>query len=438
MTWAPLLVLFLGSLVFLIFIGVPVAFGFLIVNMVAMWILIGFDAGTKTLVVGALDSLAKFSLAPVPLFIFMGEILYQSGCVTKTLDALDRLLGRIPGRLSILSVMAGTAFAVTSGSSIANTSMLGSLLVPEMRRRGYSTTMTVGPILASGSLAMIIPPSGVAVILGSVGEISIGDLLLGGVVPGLIMAAGFFALIVVRCMINPSLAPRYEVVEVPLAQKIYAFVFHVLPLALVIVPVLGAILLGIATPTESAAIGVVGALLVALGSLRLSWSVFSRAVTETVRLSSMILMIVALAIGFSQALTYSGATRSLIASITSLNVSAELIVVLMLGIVIFLGMFLELVAIILITIPLFIPILTNYQIDPVWFGLMMLVCLDIGQLTPPVGMLLLVMKGAVPRDITLEQIVRSAIPFIMVEFCIVLLIYFWPSVALWLPSLQQN
>lgn len=436
MNWAELLILFFSSLVILMSLGVPVAFAFLIVNMGAMWSMVGFDVANKTLVAGAYDAIQHFALAPVPLFILMGELLYRSGCVTRSLDALDRILGRLPGRLSILSIIAGTTFAATSGSSVANTSMLGSLLLPEMRKRGYTTSMSVGPILASGSLAMIIPPSGIAVILGSIGQISVGSLLLGGVIPGLVMALGFFLLILVRCALNPELAPQYEVAATPLREKIRAVFVHVLPLGFVIALVLGAILFGVATPTESAALGVIGATLVVAGYRRLSWKVISESTVGTVRLSSMILLIVALATGFSQALSYSGAPREMIALLSAYQVSQGTMIALMLGVVVLLGMFLELVAIMLITLPLFMPILAVYHIDPVWFGLMMLICLDIGQLSPPMGMLLFVLKGVAPRDITLEQIIRAGLPFLMIEICIVLLIYFWPPIALWLPSLQ--
>jgi len=402
-----------------------------------MWLLAGFEGGMSTLVSASYESVAHFVLAPIPLFILMGEVLNRSGCITKSLDALGNMLGRMPGRLSVLSILAGTVFAATSGSTVANASMLGSMLVPDMRRRGYANSMIIGPILGAGSLAMIIPPSGIAILLGGIAQISVADLLIGGILPGIAMAFGFFLYIMIRCALNPDLAPVDEGSSQPLNQRLKALAIHVLPLALLVFAVLGAILFGVATPTESAALGVVAAFLIAGAYRRLSFRVVLDSVVQTVQVSAAILLIVALATGFAQALSLSGATRAVVTMVQSLDLSASQVILIMLGVVLVLGAFLELIAVMLICMPLFMPVLAVHQIDPVWFGLMVLICLDVGQLTPPFGMLLLVMKSVVPKEVKMPDIILASMPFVAMELLIVLLLFLFPQFGLYLPSVGR-
>ena len=425
---------FFIALFVLMSLGIPVAYAFLIVNAVAMWLLVGFDGGMSTLVSASYESVASFSLAPIPLFIFMGEVLSRSGCVTMSFDAIGKMLGRMPGRLSVLSILAGTVFAATSGSTVANASMLGSMLLPDMRRRGYAKSMIIGPILGAGSLAMIIPPSGVAVLLGGIAQISVADLLIGGIVPGICMAAGFLLYIMIRCALNPALAPIDEGSAEPFGERLKSLVVHVLPLALLVFAVLGAILFGIATPTESAALGVLAAFIVAAAYRRLSFRVVVDSVVETVQISAAILLIVALATGFAQALSLSGASRAVVTMVQSLDLTASQAVLIMLAIVLVLGAFLELVAVMLICMPLFMPVVMAHQIDPVWFGLMVLICLDVGQLTPPFGMLLFVMKSVVPKEVKMSDIILASQPFVAIELLIVVLLFLFPQFGLYLPG----
>lgn len=435
MEWWVVILAFLGLLLFLLALGMPVAFSFLVANFMLVGLVFGLEAGINQLVRSMYDAVAKFALTPIPLFIVLGEVFFHSGLVVRTLDALSKLLGRLPGRLSLLSVASGTLFAALSGSTIANTSMLGSLLVPEMRKRGYHITMSAGPIMASGTLAILIPPSAVAVLLGSIGNISIGALLIAGILPGLLLATFFAAYIIAACLRNPSLAPAYSVERVSWGERLRSLVVDVLPLGFIVFLVVGLIFLGIATPTEAAALGALGAFVLVVAYRRMNRQMLLNTMRGTLRTTGMIMLIFAFSAGFSQLLAFTGATRQLIGIVTGWNLSATIIVVLMLLLVMFLGAFLDQISIMLITLPLFMPVVDTLGIDAVWFGIMMLIALDLGNLTPPFGFSLFVMKGVTPEDVSMGDIYRSALPFITIEAATVFLILLIPPIALWLPSL---
>ncbi|PLS18596.1 C4-dicarboxylate ABC transporter permease [Bacillus sp. M6-12] len=438
MVWWGFLLVFLGLLLFFMFIGMPVVFSFLVVNILAVAYIVSFEAGLNNMILSMYDSLAKFTLTPIPFFVLMGEILFHSGLVLKTLDILSKWFGRIPGRLSILSIAGGTLFATMSGSNIANTSMLGSVLVPDMRKRGYHVSMTVGPILASGSLAMIIPPSAMAVLLGAMGQIPVDDLLIAGIIPGIVMAISFIIYIIYKCWRNPELAPVYDIEEVSFKEKVQSFFKYVFPMSVIIFMVLGFIFFGIATPTESAAIGALGAIIVTAAYRALNKEVIWKSLQGTLKITGMIFIIIASSAVFSQLLAYTGAGRELITLLTGLDIEPIWIVIIMMLIVIIMGCFLDQVSIMMVTLPLFMPMIAVFQLDPVWFGLLMLIALDLGHLTPPLGLLLYVMKGVSPKDITMSDIIKSAVPFIALEVVVLTLIMMLPKIATWLPTILSS
>lgn len=436
MEWVWIILIFIGLLLFFVLLGMPVAFSFLVTNLITASFVFGGAAGINQLILNIYDSVSVFTLAPIPLFILLGQLLFRSGLATQALDALSNLLGKLPGRLSVLSVLAGTLFATLSGSNIANTSMLGSLLVPEMRKRGYHVAMTTGPIMAAGTLAMIIPPSNVAILMGSVGNISIGGLFIGGIIPGVLLATCFISYIVIVSLLNPSWAPTYEVArQSSWIGSIIFFVRVVLPLAFIIFVVLGLIFLGLATPTESAALGVLGAFALTIIYRRINGRMLLETMKGTLRTTGMILLIFASASGFSQLLSFSGATRQLISTVTGWDLSTLVIILLMLSIVLLMGTFLDQNSILLVTIPLFMPIVFALDLNPVWFGIMMLISLDLGNLTPPFGFSLFVMKGVAPEDVKMGDIYISALPFVLIGMAVVIMILMFPAIVLWLPGL---
>jgi len=432
--WYNLLLIIFGTFLLLMLSGFPIAFSFMAVMMSACIIIMGPISGMSFFLNSVFSALATFTLTPIPMFILMGAILLHSGLAVRSLDVISKFLGVIPGRLSILATISGALLGLLSGSPLAATSLLGSLLVPEMRKRGYSKTMSLGPILGSGGLAMIIPPSNLTVIFATTANISVGKLLVGGLIPGILMAILYLLQIIIRVIYNPSLAPKYEVSSSLLDEKLRSLFINVFPLGVIIFLVTGLILLGIATPTEAAAIGAVGSFLLAVFYRCLKWKVFVRAVLEMVKITVMVFMIVAGSVTYSQLLAYTGISRKVVNMVLELSLSPYALLLAMVLVVLILGTLMDQIAIIMITVPLFMPIISAFGFDPVWFGVLMLISLQIGLTTPPFGMLLFVMKGIVP-EVTMGDLYRSSYPFILCNIISMILIGFIPSLALWLPNL---
>lgn len=436
MEWWLILVIFIGLLLLLLATGMPVAFSFFMINIIGALFFLGGAIGLKQMILSIFNGLTSFTLAPVPLFVFMGEILFHSGMAIRTLDVLDKWMGKLPGRLSVLTVAGGTIFSNLSGSTMANTAMLGSLLVPVMTKRGYSKAMSLGPILGTGGIAMIIPPSALAVVLGTLAHMSIADLLLAGIIPGLLMAILYFSYIVIRCMRNPSLAPSYEVEPVSLSEKTKDFVKYLLPLSSIVFLVVGLIFLGVATPTEAAAMGSAGSIVLAglYGALNLN--VMKEAVKGSLKVTGMTFLIIAGSITFSQILAFTGATRGMVEFVVDLPFTPIVILICMQVILILLGAFMEQISMMMISVPIFMPVVHALGFDPIWFGVLMLLNLEIAFTSPPFGLLLFVMKGVAPPGTTMGDIYRAALPFIFCDLVAITLIMIFPGIAIWLPRLM--
>lgn len=435
MAWYQILGLLIGMLLLFMAIGMPVAFAFLASNLVGAWIFMGGEIGVMQLVRNAADSVQSFALLPIPLFILMGEVMFHTGVAGRAIDAIDKLIARVPGRLSLVAIAGGTVFASLSGSTIANTAMLSSTLLPEMYKRGYHSSIAVGPIVAVGGLAMLIPPSALAVLLGSVARIPIGELLVASIIPALILAVLYFAYVIVRCWRNPRLAPPYDVASLGWRARSLPFLKYVLPLMAIFVVVVGSIIGGIATPTESAALGAAAALAAAAAYRRLDWRGFVVSVRETLRLTVMTLFIIAGSITFSQIMAFTQASDGLSGLVAGAGLSPLAILLGMLGILLFLGCFMDQVSMMMITCPLFMPVAEQLGFDLVWFGVLMLMLLEIGLATPPFGLLLFVAKGAAP-DTSMREIIVSVTPFIGIALFVVALLIAFPGLTLALPRLM--
>jgi tripartite ATP-independent transporter DctM subunit len=282
---------------------------------------------------------------------------------------------------------------------------------------------------------MLIPPSALTVLLGSLAGISIAGLLIGGIVPGLILSALYVGYIVARAAINPALAPDEAVAAGPRGLKRWLpFMVHVLPLVLIFALVIGAMTRGWATPTEAAALGAAGTIVAAAAYRSLTLVNLMKALTGTVAISGIILFIIVGAITFSQVLSFSGVINGLIGLVTGLGLSTSALVIAMLLILLFLGCFLDQVSMMLITLPFFMPLVQRYGIEPVWFGVLFLICMQLGLLTPPFGLLLFTMKGVAPAAISMNQVYLAALPYIAMSLLILVLIFFFPMVATWLPA----
>jgi tripartite ATP-independent transporter DctM subunit len=432
--WFEVLGALIGTLLVFMALGMPVVFAFFATNLVGAYVFMGGDKGVMQLVRNAADSVQSFALLPIPLFILMGEVMFYTGVAARAIDAVDKLIARVPGRLALVAITGGTIFSSLSGSTIANTAMLSSTLLPEMYRRGYHPSVSVGPIVAVGGLAMLIPPSALAVLLGSVARIPIGELLVASIIPALIMATLFFGYVIVRCWRNPAIAPPYDVAALSWRERIMPSVKYVLPLMSIFVVVVGSIVGGIATPTESAALGAAAALVVAAAYRSLSWSSLAISVRQTLRFTVMTLFIICGSITFSQILAFTEASTALSRLVTGSGLSPLMVLLGMLGILLFLGCFMDQVSMMMITAPLFMPVAEEFGLNIVWFGVLMLMCLEIGLATPPFGLLLFVAKGAAPET-SMREIILSVAPFIAIALGVVGLLVCLPDLTLVLPRL---
>jgi tripartite ATP-independent transporter DctM subunit len=431
MEWQWLLVIIFGVLVILMLTGMPIAFSFMIINVVGVYIFFGGTAGLEQLILSMSTSLTTFVLLPVALFILMGELLVHSNIAVDMMDALDKLLGRLPGRLSLLAVATGTVIAALTGSSMSSTAMLGQILVPEMEKRGYQKTMAIGPIMASGGLAIMVPPSSLAILLCVIGEISIGKVLV--VIPfvGALLAALLAAYIILRCKLQPHIAPPYEVKKVLLSARLVGALKYVLPVGFIIFLVVGLIFVGVADPSESAAMGTVGMAIVILCYKRLNWEVVRKSIRGAIMITGMVFLIIAGATTFGQILAFSGATSGLSEFATRLPLPPILIVLAMQIIILMMGCFMEVVSIMMITLPIFIPVIDKLGFDPVWFGAMTLLNIECAFITPPFGLNLFVMKGVAPSNTTMADIYWATAPMVGINCLAIGLMVAFPALVLW-------
>lgn len=434
MEWFEALAVLLGVIIVLMAIGMPVALAFLAANILGAWIFMGGERGVAQLLNNGFGSLTKYALMPIPLFLLMGEIFFYTGLGGRMFNAIDKLLGKLPGRLSYVTVLGGTAFSTLSGSSMGSTALLGSLMVPEMSRRGYKSYMSIGPILGTGGLAIIIPPSALAVLLATLAQIDVAALLLAGVIPGLILAGFYIATIWLQTKIDPNAAPAYDVPTMSVSEKIILLFREVVPMVGIMVVIIIMMIEGFVTPSEAAAFGALGVLLLAVIFKCLTLDALRKSISGALRVTLMAYLIVFGSATFSQLLAFSGASRGLVKWATSFDLAPLAMLMIMFAVLLLLGMFMEQISIMLLTVPIFFPLAQSLGFDLVWFALIMLLSLEISFTTPPFGLLLFVMKGVAPPGTTMREIYTSAFPFIGCSLMLVALLIAFPNLALWLPS----
>lgn len=437
MEWWTFLIYFFAGLTGLMMLGVPVAFAFMLVNMLGVYFLWGGVSGFSQLVLSIDSSISTFMLVPVPMFILMGSVMFHSGIAPRMIEVLDQWLGFIAGRLAVLTIGAGTILATLTGVAMGSVAMLGSTLTPEMEQRGYARSLAIGPVLGSGALAILIPPSTLAIVLASVGGFSIAKTLVAIIVPGIMLAIAYILYIVLRATLRPQDAPTYEIETVPFRVKIKNTLIYLIPPVSIIVLTIIFIFTGIATPTESAAIGTFLAFILSFLYGKLTWETIRNAVSSALQLSVMILIILTGSAAFSQLLSFSGATTAITEWATSLDVAPLFLMLIMMLIVMVVGMFIEQTSIVLVTMPIFLPIIHAMEWDPIWFAVVMMVNLELATITPPAGLSLFVMKGVAPEGTTMSDIYIASVPFILINISLMILLIFVPDIALWLPSLMD-
>lgn len=427
MDWLVPIILIVGGLLAVMAVSTPIAFAFLFVSLSGALLLQGWGA-LPQIVLSVVTTINSFSVVAIPLFVLMGVVLWHSRLGEEAFEALDNCMGRIPARLSFLTIGSGGLFSALSGSTMANTAMLGTMLYPDLKRRGYSHDLSVGTIIASGGLAMMIPPSALAVILAAIGKISVAKVLIGAIVPGLMLAFFYCVYIAGRATLYPGAAPSYETTSVPWRTKINGLAKNIAPLGIIMFAVTGLIILGIATPTEAAALGALTSFALVIAKGRMSKTLVYKTIIETMQITVMAFAIIGMATAFTQVLAYSGASSGLLRAVLGLDVSPFMLFVAMQVAVFILGCFMEQIAIMLITLPIFMPIVIATGHDPVWFGILMLVNLETALMTPPLGLLLMVMKGIAP-ELSFAEITRASAPFLICNIIVMILLLLYPGIV---------
>ena len=430
--WWLTLITFFTLLLALMATGMPVAIAFALLNIAGLFLVKG-TTGLLLLPGSVYRSVATFNLLAIPMFFLLGEVLFQSRVIGLTIDVMDRWIGRVRARLLFTSLGAGTLLATLSGAGMADTALLGTTLYPEMEKRGYERRISLGTLMSSGLLAAIIPPSALAVLVGSLAEVSIARLLIAGFVPGLMMATVYAIYIWVRVRLNPNLAPPYVAESVSWSLRLRG-IAEISPLGIIVLMVMGFIIFGVTTPSEAAATGAIGAFIVAALYRRLTFKVLKDSLYGTLYIGGMIFLIITGAVALGQLLALTGATRDFLDFIVELGLSAILLVIIVQLAVLVLGLFIDQLSIMLVAIPVLVPILGPLGIDPLWFWVLFLMNISIGAITPPFGMMLFALKGVVPQA-SMTDLYRASIPFVLLDIVAVGLVIAFPEIATWLPGL---
>jgi tripartite ATP-independent transporter DctM subunit len=364
----------------------------------------------------------------------MAAVLQRSGIVDALYRAMELWFVRLSGGLAVGTVVICTIMAAMTGIVGAAVAAMGILALPSMLKRGYDQRLALGTICAGGTLGILIPPSVITIVYAVTAQISVGQMFIGGIVPGLLLAALYIAYIVVRTALQPQMAPTSrEAEDVGWGLRLRALSALILP-ALIIVGVLGSIYAGIATPTEAAAVGVAGAVLSAATQRRLDAEMLGRAAFDTLKVSAMILWITIGAKAFVAIFTGTGGADFLLGQIEALEANRYVVLLAMMLILIFLGMFLDEIGIILLCVPVFLPVIRFLEFDPLWFGIVFLVSAQMAYITPPFGYTLFYLKGVVPPSIGMETIYRAIVPFFVLQVVGLVICVVWPELVLWLPQ----
>ena len=432
----PLLGALLILLLFVCFAaGLEVALALGLVGVIGLVWLKGWQIGLGVVGSIAWSNATNFNFVAVPLFVFMSAVLLHSGIGRSLYTAVARWVAILPGGLAVASVLACAIFAAVSGSSVATAATIGMIAIPEMERRGYARPLIVGSLAAGGTLGILIPPSIPMIIYGVMTETSVGKLYLAGVVPGIILTVAFAGYIVGYALLWPGTAPHAPEDRVPLREKLRS-IGEVGPVVFLILVVLGSMYFGIVTPTEAAALGATVSLVLAGLAGGLSRAGLVQALHDTVRTTAMIMLIIIFASIFSHVIALIGLPRALFGAVSELGLPPWALFALIFLFLLAIAYALEELSVMIIILPILFPLVTGLGFDPVWFGIIMVIWLEIGFITPPVGLNLFVIQGLLPgsgaRDVT-----RGTTPFVLLMVLLVVLLFLAPPLALWLPRTMQ-
>ncbi|MEQ8443027.1 MAG: TRAP transporter large permease subunit [Alphaproteobacteria bacterium] len=419
-----LILLFLGS-------GVWVFVGLLLVSTTGLILVNDFSGARIGSILGKIlfRSASSWELAAIPLFIWMGEMILRTNISDRLFRGLTPFVAKVPGGLIHTNVAGSTLFAAVSGSSAATTATVGKITSVELKTRGYDQGLSIGSLAGAGSLGLLIPPSIVMIIYGVLAEVSIARLFAAGVLPGVLVAFLYSAYIAVRCSINPKLAPKQDVSDISIASAC----LDLAPILGLITVVLGAIYSGLATPSEAAAVGVIGTLVVAGGMGQLSLSMLKESLLGAVKSSAMVCSILVAAAFLSTAMGYMHVPQDVASAIAAMDIGPFGLIVILAVFYVVLGLFLDGISIVVMSLPITLPPIIAMGFDPIWFGVFLVLMVELGQMTPPVGFNLFVLQGL--TGIPVNRVAVAAAPFFILMIVGVAIITVFPEIALWLPDL---
>lgn len=428
-------VLMFGGLIVCLLLGIPLAWSLGGVSVIICLLLWGAN-GLIMIVFNTFGCMWSIVLVAIPLFMSMGILLERSGIAEALFEAIHQWSGRLRGGIAMGVVVICAIFAAMTGVSAAATLTMGVIALPAMLRRGYDKNIALGSIAGPGTLGILIPPSIISILLALVGNLSVGKLFMAGIGPGILLVGLFIAYIGIRSWINPKLCPRHPE-KYTMKEKLVSLRMVILPF-LIIVSVLGSIFFGIATPTEAGSLGVVAVLIAVAIHRRFNWELIKGVTVETFRITGLTMWIFYGAMCFSAVYARAGGATFMSDLILGLGMGRWMIVITMMGLSLFLGMFVDPFAIIFILAPICFPIVKDLGFDPVWFGILFVINMQMGYVTPPFGYQLFYLKSVAPEGITTADLYRSILPFLAVLIIGMALIMLFPQIALWLPNLMMK
>ncbi len=425
----------LGSalLVFLLFLGMPIAFVMMFVGFLGISYLASIHAALPVVAKTIYETASHYPYTIIPLFILMGGFAGSAGITRELYETFDKWFRKLPGGLGIATIAACAFFAALSGSSVAASAAMGTIAIPEMRRFRYAPKLAVGVVAAGGTLSFLIPPSLGFVVYGMLTEQSIGKLLISGIFPGVLLSLAFITIVIVQVKVDPGLAPA-TLGDVSLKEKILAF-SGIWETLLVFFIVMGGIYLGFINPTEAGAIGATALFVIILLKRRLTLKNLSSSLLEAARISVLVLFLVAGANVFSYFLALSTIPMAVSSWMAGLQVSRYLILAIIILIYLILGCFLDAISMMVLTMPVIFPVIRTLGFDPIWFGVICVIMMEAGLITPPVGLNVYTLAGVV-KDVPMQTIFRGAVPFLISMIVIVVLITIFPKIALFLPGMM--
>ena len=421
------------AMIIILVVGINIGTTLVLVGFVGLVMLIGFTKSLGVLMTTPFTITYNISFTVLPLFVLMGEFAYAGGIATSLFDSAEKWLRSVRGGLAIATAVGCALFAMVTGSSIATVATFSKLAIPQMINHNYDKRLAYGVVASSGSLAVLIPPSGLMVLYCIFTDVSLGKLMLAGFLPGALTVVVYTALIISWAYINPKIAPRMPT-EVPWKEKVNALKY-IGPVVFVMVVMLGGIYIGVFTPTEAGAFGVLAVLIMAFLMRGLNFSKFKGSLQSTVTTSVMIFFIIIGAIIFGKFITISGLTSLIGDFITGLNVPPILVLLVILFVYLILGAFLETVAMVSITLPIFYPIISSLGLNGIWVGILIIKLCEVGMITPPIGLNVFTVKAILGPSTKMEEVFLGIMPFLLMDFIIVAILIIFPQISLWLPSL---